>query len=275
MNPHAAPEVTLDVELSNPGEVLAVLGLFELQDQLSPGTTGYFSQSSFHMISEGQLSNLLDAVRTAELSIERDSRTINAKGVGKAWPFNDKAWPVRLKGSSLDLVIDPWIQPNYQALNSVFKTWGGPTDVYKHLLKRTQALLPEVPPGAERSLFSVPGREPLRPSGIDLRSAISKEDLGYAYDMVGLLPITYPWVELLGFVGLQFYRPTQRRDRQCAYDLWTTPVPPLVARAVFGQALPQVSSSKWRFGVGMRSKGAKTFDRADMDLLYKREEEQW
>ena len=82
----------LDVDVSNPGQVLACLGLLEILDLIATGSEGAFeSDREFRIDSNSTIAVALSSVAAAEFKEERL--------YGEPPPWGDaNSWPV--KGSS-------------------------------------------------------------------------------------------------------------------------------------------------------------------------------
>jgi CRISPR-associated protein Csb3 len=64
------PNITVNVDITNPGQFFACCGLLELADRLWPGAEGWFNAvgSEFHIASEGELDELVNAFKIADIS---------------------------------------------------------------------------------------------------------------------------------------------------------------------------------------------------------------
>ena len=236
----------LEVDVSNPGQVLACLGLLEVLDRLSSGSVGAFvAESEFQVESEATIAAVLAAVKGATVQEERLYED------PPPWK-GDKAWPVVLKGGFGSMVLDPWLEPDHSDTAKGLKLWAGQVntrDMIQGLIER----LPVGPSASGRDLFD---REAVgTPTGLDHRSAVSKEDLGFSYNSQQLKPVLYPVVDAFAMVGLQGARPKRTGPLTYSYRLWDRPLPPPIARATLVGALPSLACSRWVYRVESRGLG--------------------
>jgi len=99
---HPEPNITVNVDVTNPGQFFACCGLLELADRLWPGAEGWFGHDdrSFLIAGGGTLGELIDMIVNAELVATRpsdpasspmtlkakvDSRTVELSGVSPIW----------------------------------------------------------------------------------------------------------------------------------------------------------------------------------------------
>ena len=69
MTNYPQPSITVNVDVTNPGQFFACCGLLELADRLWPGAEGWFSDdgSEFNVACDGTLSDLVNAIASANL----------------------------------------------------------------------------------------------------------------------------------------------------------------------------------------------------------------
>lgn len=233
----------LQVDVSNPGQVFACLGLLEILDLLSPGSEGAFpSDTTFKVESGAHAATALSSVAEATVEEERLAPTPPPWGV-------DKAWPVTLEGDFGLLVLDPWLEPDHSETSKGLKLWAGRVGTLD-LVRGLAGLIPRETPLAVPDAFD--WESPGTPTGLDPRSAVSKEDLGYSYNSQGLKPQIYPIVDTFALIGLRAARPPRTGSRTYAYHLWDTPIPPILARAALKGELPSLMTSRWIYTVESR-----------------------
>jgi CRISPR-associated protein Csb3 len=168
-------------------------------------------------------------------------------------PWGDaKAWPVEVRWTEGWIVLDPWLKPDHSKVARGLKLWSGQMTSLR-LLQGLHMLLPPTESVHTEGLFEwgAPGT----PSGLDFRSAVSKEDLGFSYDGQGLKPVVYPFTDLLALVGLQGARPRRVGPSSFVYFLWEVPLPSVLARAALIGALPGLASSRWIYMAERRGLG--------------------
>jgi CRISPR-associated protein Csb3 len=63
------PNITVNVDVTNPGQFFACCGLLELADRLWPGAEGSFTGDggTFNIAGDGTLPRLVEAIATAKL----------------------------------------------------------------------------------------------------------------------------------------------------------------------------------------------------------------
>lgn len=234
------------VDVSNPGQVFACLGLLEILDRLAPGSTGAFRlEKEFEVRSEATVASAAESLREATVKEER------RHGEPPPWG-DDKAWPVVLQGSFGAVALDCWLEPNHGGTAKGLKLWAGrpsALDVLRGLL----GMLPHRGTSPVPRLFDWEAAG--TPTGLDLRSAVSKKDLGFSYNSQGLKPVMYPFVDALAMVGLQGARPRRAGPLTYSYCLWEEPLPTPIARAALVGAFPTLAASRWVYKVESRGMG--------------------
>lgn len=101
--------IRINVDPTNPGQFFACCGLLELADRLWPGAEGWFEEREFCIAANGDLTDLIQAVSTAELvQLDMDDNTGSAINV--RLPFRS-------------LLLD-WWQDN-RAGGKELKVWAG------------------------------------------------------------------------------------------------------------------------------------------------------
>lgn len=233
----------VDVDVTNPGQVLACLGLLEIMERLAPDTVGGFEEERrFRFEGQASVRDALEAIRGSTVGYE--SVPTRAKS-----SIDEKARPVELKGEWGSLTLDPWLSPDHRDVATGFKLWAGQVTT-RDLLEGLRRRLPQPAHGAERSLLSLGTRG--TPTGLDPRSAVSKSDVGYSYNDQGLKPMIYPAVDLFGFIGAHGAKPRRTGGSTYSYALWEKPLPAQVARAVMGGRLPERASLRLEYTVESR-----------------------
>ena len=237
---------TLQVDVSNPGQVFACLGLLEVLDLFAPGSEGAFaSEREFQVRSGAPLARALESVAAAKAREEHPHPDPPPWG-------GDKAWPVVLDGGFGSLVLDPWLEPDHGGTSKGLKLWAGRVDT----LELVRGLLKAIPAAGHRPMRGVFEWEASgTPTGLDMRSAVSKEDLGYSYNSQNLKPVLYPVVDTFAMIGLEAARPPRTGALTYRYSLWTQPLPPVIARATLAGKIPSLTASRWVYRVESRGLG--------------------
>ncbi len=231
----------LDVDVSNPGQVFACLGMLELVDLLSPGAVGSFlGEARFQIDGETSICDAVESFKRAEMAIEPHA--------GAPWG-GDKCWPIVVSGRFGSVTLDPWLSPDHSRTANGLKLWAGRVETLA-LLRGLQARLPLPADRDPSNLFDL--KDAGTPTGLDPRSAVSKSDLGFSYNDQNLKPMIYPAVDLFAMVGLQGARPMHTGRAEFAYNLWERPLPPMVARAVLTGRMASLATSRWGYSIEAR-----------------------
>jgi hypothetical protein len=233
----------LEVDVANPGQVFACLGVLEILDMLSPGATGNFSEEvCFQIQARASIHDAVVALKNATLEAEAHASPMAPWG-------GDKTWPVVVSGAFGSMAIDPWLTPDHSKTATGLKLWAGRVSTLD-LLRGLQERLPVPGPDGASKLFDLGAAG--TPSGLDPRSAVSRSNLGFSYNSQKLKPRVYPAVDLFAMLGLEGARPERTGGLTYAYSLWDMPLPPLVARAVLTGRVPSLASSRWEYSIESR-----------------------
>ncbi|MDG6950152.1 MAG: hypothetical protein JRM77_09995 [Nitrososphaerota archaeon] len=236
----------LELDITNPGEVYACLGLLEILDKISPGALGRFHDEVFEVVADTSLCQVVNQVKQAALEPE-DTVTSGTRWREKS------TQPVLIRTDFGTLPIESWLSPDHSDHDKGLKLWAGRVQTL-NLLEKLQQGLPLIETKDVRGLFNI-GRA-CTPTGLDPRSAISRGDLGFSYDSHSLKPIVYPAVDLFAMMGFQVARPKRTGGTTYAYSLWEKLLlPPLAARAVISCELPSMSMSRWEYSIESRGLG--------------------
>ena len=245
------PDITLDVDLRNPGQFFACCGVLELASRLWPGSKtnswhepeGWFQGRQFHLATYTQ-ENEPPIGRMLRWLVEA---TEIAKRVDTDARYDDKVYPIILE-TQPPLLIDWWLKTQWSTASSDFKFWAA----HQHPLQ----ILDELRAGLSRTLSQSNGADytqllgmktPMTTRfGLDPVAAWMPLDLGFAPNEHAHLKqtLTAPAIELFAAIGIQGFRPKPHpmRRRVFQYSAWTTPLPAATARAVACGAIKQVNS---------------------------------
>lgn len=214
------PDITVNVDLTNPGQFFACCGLLELADRLWPGAEGCFSEDGllFQISSENNsLEGLVHALSHAKLS-----HVIPSDPLSSPIEIGDPFEPIR---------IDWWTRDFFGARD--LKLWAGKMESFGIARALQHALRS---PNSHRSdLFNygVIVRNPdddtqkKEPFYFDSRRAPNAHsiDVGFSTNDLRMKTFGHPAVELLCLIGLQVARPlATARKRVYNYYAWTTPI---------------------------------------------------
>jgi CRISPR-associated protein Csx14 len=252
----AKPNITVNVDLTNPGQFFACCGLLELADRLWPRAevVGAFSVPRFQQSRFGVFANtvfnssdivnkLLKCARKA-VDPYRPIMGSNGKPVADA----NKTKPVMF-AEPVSLRLSWWLD-ELQGKQNGFKLWGA------HLT--SEGLITDMTNGITadgitdstvlESRVGMTGR-----IGLDTRSSWNTLDEGFSPNDQTLPVDTYPLTELLGAIGLETFKPLPL-DGGYVYCCWPTPLPVIVARAVTSGSARIQRTSSYRFEIGARGK---------------------
>jgi CRISPR-associated protein Csx14 len=252
--PH--PDITLDVDLRNPGQFFACCGVLELASRLWPGSEGWFardgSRASFQVATGGGLNDPLGEI-VRRICEPEDLVSIPQDEYVQALQADRQPVLVLPFGS---LKLDWWLVSERGGDKSELKVWAGqqtPERNINSLRNAWRQILGEAPEDeASRSLFQ--RRWPMTGRfGFDPAAAWEALDVGFSPDEQGVPVQTSPATEILAAIGLQRCRPvmTEKRGRWFTYRPWCAPIEIAVAPAAISGAGP--STGAYEFPVLMRN----------------------
>jgi CRISPR-associated protein Csb3 len=225
-----AANITIPVDLSNPGQFFACCGLLELADRLWPGADGWFQdegpRSSFRIAaSEGAvLQELLTTAQQIQFEVGDESESENEDDED-AGPLE----PIVVK-PPVSLVLDWWSDKS-------IKPWAGSMKERPIFHAMLRAIDPGNPDPFKdgKAVFDPPQqggrrRKPKKrePFYFDCRRGTNAHplDSGFAPDPHHLESECFPAVESLCFIGLQRARPAHTSEpNRSRYWVWTEPLP--------------------------------------------------
>jgi CRISPR-associated protein Csx14 len=252
--PH--PDITLDVDLRNPGQFFACCGVLELASRLWLGSEGWFarngSRASFQVATGGGLNDPLGEI-VRRICEPEDLVSIPQDEYVQALQADRQPVLVLPFGS---LKLDWWLVSERGGDKSELKVWAGqqtPERNINSLRNAWRQILGEAPEDeASRSLFQ--RRWPMTGRfGFDPAAAWEALDVGFSPDEQGVPVQTSPATEILAAIGLQRCRPvmTEKRGRWFTYRPWCAPIEIAVAPAAISGAGP--STGAYEFPVLMRN----------------------
>lgn len=249
----------VDLDPTNPGEVLACLGFLDLVAEHDPDAMGGFPE-----VTSGGDGRARFVVSARDHGWVGDwsalLRRVEAQEVD--FPGKRTIAPVRLTGLGVPRELDWWLE-SARTEDSPLKLWAGQVTSLQLVRDVASALKsPELDLSTVSSLLqqSVPMGSTF---GFDPRAGWLSLDVGYSPNDIRQPVERFPVVELFGAIGLQNFRPepTDRRSLGYRYFLWSEPLPRAVARAAFADALEGLEGR--RYGFSVRNSGSfKVFDRS-------------
>lgn len=277
------PNITVQVDVTNPGQFFACCGLLELADRLWPGAEGWFDGYNFRIrsASECSLRTLLDKLvkstvantmtlgqnaRLEELSAIKKKQLETMPGLvdeKKSLESLRRELPIVLNGH-IPFRID-WFCDEF-AGGSRFKTWAGQQSV----LTIAKAMYDGTASVIDNSGLSL--WDNVRGIGLpfnfdsDLGGQGSGIDIGFVFDALSDREATRiegtcrPALEFLAFIGLQRFRPCEiSRQNRFVYAAWSQPLSPSVAVAAACRAIPAIEAVCYEFRLLYRTKYLKSF----------------
>lgn len=220
------PAISIPVDLTNPGQFFACCGLLELAGRMWPGAEGWFTDHTFHVLSQAHgadcdLGALLNAAATCSLS--------------DLAPDDSSKSPLYL-GAPFDLRLDWWVDARTNG--DTFRTWSG-RQKGPEIARQMRAAFPECSgssPLDQSRFVTKPGSstEAIAPFYFDCRRQPKALDVGFSTDKQDMPVMAYPVVEFLVLVGLQRFRPvavSAEGTTRYRYFAWQAPLEPCLAAA--------------------------------------------
>ncbi len=273
MNPASIP-----VDLRNPGQVFACLGLMEATEILTGPCTGRFVYSSpstavhFELATEGSSSPVEKVLRFltscevvaiappgTEFKNEKPDFVMEpAKGLKFPAPIpkSKATLPVRLRNGGVELPIEYWLDGRHCGRDNV-KFWSGmggypgaalardAVNCLGRLQKEAHLLESVGDPFSVEAPMSSSFRFDWRRDYIPLDAGFSPNKHGERIRMVG-----YPLVELLAAVGLQYARPARINKWAYRYCVSNVRLPVVLARVVLGSETIAIPKRQFRMHLG-------------------------
>lgn len=247
MSDYPEPSITVNVDVTNPGQFFACCGLLELADCLWPGAEGWFESSQFCIhAADGELSTLIDKLLAVDLeALDPDSETKS---------------PIRL-GDPFAITLDWWADHNVTG-GKAFKVWAGRMSSVRIAAAMKAALADALASPLPLFDYCAVVYDPdqtskkVEPFYFDARRGENAKavDIGFSPDAHSMNSAAYPAVEFLCLVGLQRYRPaTTARRRVFNYHAWTVPLSNELAPAAISGCLAGVDGHAMQFENGFRT----------------------
>jgi CRISPR-associated protein Csx14 len=245
------PDISVSVDVRNPGQFFACCGLLEISSRIWPNSEGWFAITGrriTYCIYTGSehndpLAEIVQRICKPDTVIETDAEHYSA-GLR----------PLLL--IPFDLRLDWWIEGGVN--RSPLKLWAGQQTPLR-IMTAMQAELQQIKPG--RNIFSqqrlMSGRW-----GIDAASSWTARGLGYSPDEQNMPWSTYPATEIFAAIGLQRCRPRRIKEmkgRWFCYHIWTCPLEISVVPAAAVMGKGQIAD-KYVFEAKMRNKQYSSFD---------------
>lgn len=244
---------SVEVDLGNPGQLLACCGLLEAADRQwrdEAPVTGRFEGDRFHVGSPGGCDALIGWLLQARVEgvveVIKPVRGSNRARIEYNYggSGDDPAVLIWPDGSSWRL--NSWSGEDFGRTR--LKTFAGQVKgpkVVAHLLDwmrrpdlSGEGLFDLARTNADASVF-----------GFDSRKGRAALDFGFSPDAVGIAVEEFPAVELFAAIGLQSFRPAIDGNREMTLGVWSRPLPVELARAAAGCAFRTPGERRFRFGL--------------------------
>jgi CRISPR-associated protein Csb3 len=238
------PNITVKVDVTNPGQFFACCGLLELADRLWPGAEGWFTNGEFCISCEESLDDLLSEMREAHLE--------------QIDPDDDMASPIELP-EPFSLLLDWWTHG--ASAGKQLKVWAGSMRNVRIARAMQNAISDVQDP---KWLFDHAAivydpdqpKKKVEPYYFDSRRGWNAQslDIGFAPDSLNMTTAAYPAVEFLCLVGLERFRPAPTKKRRVfEYYTWPLPLPVLPACVAACGLLPNTKFQGYRFESAFRT----------------------
>jgi len=278
------PNISIPVDLTNPGQFFACCGLLELASRIDECAEGWFEEGEFCINSSESLTlpvlckSLRDCRVSNTMSAAQNDRlellSALSKKVREATPgLEDEKKALEAQRREEPIVLDgafhfriDWFHDD-SAGGSRFKTWAGQQsvlDIARAMHEGINAIV---------DLDELTLWENIRGIGLpfnfdsDLGGQGSALDIGFSFDPLASSQATRiegsckPALELLSFVGLQRFRPREiKGENRFVYTAWKERLSPEVAAAVVCQAIRlSPAAPSYEFRLLYRTKYLKSF----------------
>ena len=239
------PDISVNVDVRNPGQFFACCGLLEISSRIWPDSEGWFAitgRRTTYCIATGSghhdpLAQIVRRICEPDTVIEADAEN-----------YNPGLRPLLL--IPFNLRLDWWIEDGVN--KSPLKLWAGQQTPLR-MMTDMQTELQHINPG--RNLFSQ--QRPMSGRwGLDAASSWTARGLGYSPDEQHMPWPTYPATEILAVIGLQLCRPLrmqEMKERWFSYHIWTCPLAVSVVPAAAVMGKGQITDT-YVFQAKMRNK---------------------
>lgn len=246
--------ITIPVDLTNPGQFFACCGLLELADRFWPASTcrGRFDDRCFHIEADGEGCSFTVLIKNF---VESE--------VTQHDPADSAASPLCLE-APFHLRLDWWHRIVTQGKQSVdlgggdkLKTWAGKQFgplIFRLMKSACVDVASDSPFDDAKAVYDVKNGKAkgktVAPFYFDSRREGTSLDIGFSPDEQDMSVMAYPAVESLALVGLQRFRPRiddSSRPRSFVYAAWAEPLPPSVAGLVVSGAIRVSTCGHFRF----------------------------
>lgn len=275
------PNITVNVDVTNPGQFFACCGLLELADRVWPGTEGWFESYDQFALSTGNRANSLEllcksliggtlapllpedelnkliqlAKRKSDLkksrkslseAEEKERKRLNSKRIASGFCL----------GPPFNLRVDWWLVENCDADH--LKTWAG----QQAIMEIADAMKTALPVTQGDAIFEIEkvirdqsDGKAKAPLSFDAGRVGTAQDIGYSPDKIGQAITCCVWTEFLTLIALQRFALKPDSNDFFTYHVWQKPLPACVAAIAVKGFLPQLAGCEGRFRLAGRDSG--------------------
>lgn len=278
---NSIPNITIPVDLTNPGQFFACCGLLEVADRLWPGTEGWFQSTDQFVLWTGGRASSTEPLckRLIECALkplfpedeqnqlsQLNKRKADLKRLKKRLPKAEETIRKRLNskriasgfslGSPLNLRVDWWLAENCDGDH--LKTWAGQqaiTGIADAIKAALTVVADDVIFDTEKVVRRQSDGEPVAPLSFDAGRVGTAQDLGYSPDKVGQAITCCIWTEILTLIALQRFALKPDSKGFFTYHVWSKPLPATVAAIAARGHFPQLVGCEGRFMLAGRDPG--------------------
>lgn len=235
-----SPSIKINLDLTNPGHYFACMGLLELADRLWGEAHGWFVENCFLVATGGDLSDLLNALRTTEL------RQLD--------PANNTSSPIEVGTPFRTLRLDWW--QDILAGGREMKVWAGRMDsvriarAMQHAMRNGKFDSPDLLEVGVVAYNPDSLADKVEPFYFDARRCPNahSRDVGFSPDALKMTTTAFPAVELLCLCGLQRCLPARTQlPRVFDYFTWSEPLSSMLAGPASAGVFRAGKQSGYRF----------------------------
>jgi CRISPR-associated protein Csb3 len=232
----------LQLDVYNPAEYYACLGLLELFSEHDADTVAHFESDG----STGEHSTFIcqGNIRMPDL------RAIKVV----ALPFRDAGTAPVVLDNKFEL--NWWLNQYRTEKLRDLKLWTGASNPHD-MLRTYQAFMGPMDEGMlQHSIMTKRGKSSF---GFDTRASRDALEIGYSQKQSGDASVLYPATEFLCAIGLQNFRPF--RVGELTYFVWWRPVPICIAHGAAVQEIPGLKQDAYKISIGFVGQGLRAVDK--------------
>ena len=241
------------VNLNNPGHFFACCGILEVANHTFKTVKGCFSNNKFELYTDDNnpMVKMINKIIPNNIEFKKDLTKYKKNEFKEDENLKKVLLPDNLESDTpvtivtLDMRIDFW---NHLDNRRIVKLFAGQEHSVK-LLLRWLIHLKKIK--NDLKIFNEPFEIYVYdlPSGLDTSTSCYTLDVGFSLNELKIEQRkTYPIVEFFAYIGIQSYS-WQKIDNDFMYDVWDTPLPIPVTRAVASGALKLPNQRRFKFKI--------------------------